>query len=49
VFIGYAEGSKAYRIVDPGIQRVRTTRNIVFDEGRGWAWDSGGRRLNSGV
>jgi hypothetical protein len=36
VFIGYAEGSKAYRILDPGTQRVRTTRDVVFDEGRGW-------------
>jgi hypothetical protein len=33
VFIGYAEGSKAYRILDPGTQRVRTTRDVVFDEG----------------
>jgi hypothetical protein len=32
------EGSKAYRILDPGT-RVRTTRDVVFDEGRGWAWD----------
>jgi hypothetical protein len=39
VFIGYAEGSKAYHILDPGTQRVHTTRDIVFDEGRGWAWD----------
>jgi hypothetical protein len=39
VFIGYAEGSKAYRILDPGTQRVRMTRDVVFDEGRGWAWD----------
>ncbi|WVZ70677.1 hypothetical protein U9M48_019320 [Paspalum notatum var. saurae] len=37
VFIGYAEGSKAYRILDPGTQRVRTARDVVFDEGRGWA------------
>jgi hypothetical protein len=37
VFIGYAEGSKAYRIIDPGTQRVRTTRDVVFDEWRGWA------------
>jgi hypothetical protein len=34
VFIGYAEGSKAYRILDPGTQRVRTMRDIVFDEGQ---------------
>jgi hypothetical protein len=39
VFIGYTESSKAYRIPDPGIQRVRTTRDVVFDEGRGWTWD----------
>ena len=38
MFIGYAEGSKAYRILHPGTQRVRTARD-VFDEGRGWAWD----------
>jgi hypothetical protein len=39
VFIGYTEGLKAYRVFDPGTQHVRTTRDIVFDEGRGWAWD----------
>ncbi|WVZ90458.1 hypothetical protein U9M48_036759 [Paspalum notatum var. saurae] len=39
VFIGYTEGSKAYRILDPGTRRVRTARDVVFDEGRGWAWD----------
>jgi hypothetical protein len=39
VFIGYAEGSNAYRILDPRTQRVRMTRDVVFDEGRGWAWD----------
>jgi hypothetical protein len=39
VFIGYADGSKAYRILDPGTLRVRTARDVVFDEGRGWARD----------
>jgi hypothetical protein len=39
LFISYAEGSKAYRILHPGTQRVRTTHDVVFDEGRGWAWD----------
>jgi hypothetical protein len=33
VFIGYTEGSKAYCILDPGTQRVRTTRDVVFNEG----------------
>jgi hypothetical protein len=36
VFISYAEGSKTYRILDPGTQRVHTMRDVVFDEGRGW-------------
>jgi hypothetical protein len=39
VFIGYAEVSKAYHILDPGTQRVCMTRDVVFDEGRAWAWD----------
>jgi hypothetical protein len=39
VFIGYANGSKAYHILDPETQYVRTTRDVVFNEGRGWAWD----------
>jgi hypothetical protein len=39
VFIGYAEGSKAYHILDPGTQCVRMTRDTVFDKGRGWVWD----------
>jgi hypothetical protein len=39
VFIGYVEGSKAYRILDPGTQRVRTMHDVVLDEGWGWAWD----------
>jgi hypothetical protein len=33
VFIGYMEGSKAYRILDPGTQRVCTTCDVVFDKG----------------
>jgi hypothetical protein len=39
VFIDYAEGSKACRILDPETQHVRTARDEVFNERRGWAWD----------
>ena len=35
VFIGYAEGAKAYRILDPTTQCVRISRDVIFDEGRG--------------
>jgi hypothetical protein len=37
VFIGYAEGSKAYHIFDPKTQRVHTARDVF--SGRGWVWD----------
>jgi hypothetical protein len=40
VFIGYAEGAKAYLVFDPVSQRVRVSRDVVFDEGRGWDWAS---------
>ena len=35
VFIGYAEGAKAYRVLDPVTRRVRVARGVVFDKGRG--------------
>jgi len=38
VFIGYADGAKAYRVYDPVSQRVLVSRDVVFDETRGWDW-----------
>jgi hypothetical protein len=50
VFIRYAEGSNAYRILDPGTQRVCTTCNIVFNEGARMGIGQGcGRWLDSDV
>ena len=37
VFIGYAEGAKAYRMLDLVTRCVCMARDIMFDEGRGWA------------
>lgn len=39
IFIGNTEGDKAYRVLDSVTRRVRVTRDVVCDEGRGWAWD----------
>jgi hypothetical protein len=36
VFLGYAEGAKVYCILDPAARQVCTTRDVVFDEARGW-------------
>jgi hypothetical protein len=38
VFIGYADGAKAYHILDPVAQQVCTARHVVFDEAHGWDW-----------
>jgi hypothetical protein len=38
VFIGYEEGVKAYQVLDLVTQCVRTARDVVFDEDRGWSW-----------
>jgi hypothetical protein len=35
VFIGYAEGAKAYRVLDPATWHMRIMRDVVFNEGRG--------------
>ena len=40
VFIGYAEGAKAYRVLDPATGRVKVSRDVVFDEGHGWDWSN---------
>ena len=36
VFLGYAEGTKAYRLYDPRENKVLVSRNIVFDEKVAW-------------
>jgi hypothetical protein len=38
VFIGYADGAKAYRILDPAARQVCTACDVVFDEVCGWDW-----------
>ena len=38
VFIRYADGAKAYCMLDPATQHVCVSRDVVFDESRGWNW-----------
>lgn len=38
IFIGYQDGSKAYRFYDPTTERVRISRDAIFDESASWDW-----------
>jgi hypothetical protein len=38
VFIDYADGAKAYRILDPAARQVCTACGVIFDEAHGWDW-----------
>ena len=38
MFIGYADGAKAYRVYYPVSHRVLVSCDVVFDEMRGWNW-----------
>jgi hypothetical protein len=38
IFVGYEEGSKAYRVYDPATKKVRITRDVKFEEQRKWDW-----------
>lgn len=40
VHLGTEPGSKAYRLYDPQTRRVVVSRDVVFDESKGWNWSS---------
>jgi hypothetical protein len=37
--LGVAEGSKAHRLYDPDLKRVAVSRDVVFEEAKGWMWN----------
>ena len=39
-FLGYTEGTKAYRIYDLHRDKVLVSRDVVFDEKTAWDWSS---------
>ena len=40
VFLGHAEGNKAYRLYDPREDKVLVSRDVMFDEKVAWDWNS---------
>lgn len=42
VHLGTEPGSKAYRLYDPLTKKIVVSRDVVFDESKGWNWTKGG-------
>ncbi|XP_022558682.2 uncharacterized protein LOC111206341 [Brassica napus] len=40
VHLGTEPGSKAYRLLDPVTRKVVVSRDVVFDENKGWKWNT---------
>lgn len=38
VFLGINDESKGYRIYDPMIKKIMTSKDVVFEEKRKWDW-----------
>ena len=51
VHLGIETGSKAYRLFNPETQRIVVSRDVVFDETRGWNWNeiTSGPRMDPGM
>ena len=57
VHLGTEPGSKAYRMFDPQAQKIVVSRDVVFDETKGWNWsqeqmsqdDTGALRISLGT
>lgn len=39
VHLGTEPGSKAYRMFDPATRKIIVSRDVIFDEEKGWNWD----------
>lgn len=49
VFLGYEPGTKGYRVYDPVNNKLMVTRDVIFDEKKGWNWVENGSRESNGA
>lgn len=47
VHLGTEPGSKAYRLFDPTTRRAIVSRDVIFDESKGWSWNNAGKVTGS--
>ena len=41
VLLGYEVGTKGYRLVDPSIEKLHISHDVVFEEDGTWDWNNG--------
>ncbi|KAG7544127.1 GAG-pre-integrase domain [Arabidopsis thaliana x Arabidopsis arenosa] len=46
VLIGVSKESKGYRLYNPATEKVVTSRDVVFEEEKGWNWEKKGLEIN---
>jgi len=39
VLIGYEEGTKGYRLLDPVSKKLHISRDVIFEEDQAWNWE----------
>jgi hypothetical protein len=40
VFIGYEEGTKGYRLLDPVSRTLHVSKDVIFEEDQVWVWST---------
>jgi hypothetical protein len=40
IYLGMSEESKAYKLYDPAKRKIVISKDVRFDEGKQWNWDS---------
>ena len=40
VFLRYADATKGYRMYDPESNKLHISRDVIFEENKGWDWSS---------
>lgn len=38
ILLGYEDGTKGYRVYDPIEKKLHVSRDVIFEEGKGWNW-----------
>ena len=49
VHLGLSKESKGYRMYNPATKRIIISRDVVFDENKGWKWDKEGSEISNDI